>query len=193
VDPRLPDLGSGGSPIVAYIGSLSRTLGADLLIDAVRSARGRVPNCRLRLISPAPPEAVSDLAAESEFVEWRPAGLPQLAEALADVRVCVIPFRIGPYTNLAVPLKLFDYLGYGKPIVATECTETARILAPTEAGILVTDTSAALADAIVRVLTDDDLANRLAHRARALAQAPGMSWDARAQTVLTSLLPGASR
>jgi glycosyltransferase involved in cell wall biosynthesis len=101
----------------------------------------------------------------------------------------VIPFRITPYTNLAVPLKLMDYLGFGKPIVATACEETARILEPAGAGLVVPDRPEALAAAIVSVLRDESLAAELSRHARALAEQPEMGWDARAETVLGTILP----
>jgi glycosyltransferase involved in cell wall biosynthesis len=115
------------------------------------------------------------------------AGRSGLAAALDDVRVCVIPRRITPYADLAVPLKLMDYLGFGKPIVATACAETAAIVGPVEAALLVSDDAASIATAIERVLDDDALAARLAGNARALAEAPASTWGARADTVLETL------
>jgi glycosyltransferase involved in cell wall biosynthesis len=187
-DPGLTFVGAGSSPLVAYVGALSSNLGKDLLVEALELVRREVPDARLRVITPVDPAA--RLARVPPWLEWVPTGRAGLVAALRDVRVCVIPFRITPYTNLAVPLKLFDYLSLGKPIVATATTEVVRILGPTDAGLLVADDPAALAAAIARVLVDGDLAAGLAARARALADDPAMSWAARAETVLATLLPG---
>jgi glycosyltransferase involved in cell wall biosynthesis len=99
----------------------------------------------------------------------------------------VIPRPITEYTSFVLPIKLWDYLSYGKPIVATEVTETARLLKAAGAGILTPDTPEGLAEGIVRMLTEDGLAERCAAAARAYAVAPDNTWDARARTVLETL------
>jgi glycosyltransferase involved in cell wall biosynthesis len=189
VDPDLPFLGAGSAPTVAYVGSLGPGDGVPLLLQAMRRVRERMADASLRIVAPDDPRTV--LGDIPPWVEWVRAGRDDLPTGLRDARVCVIPRPVTAYTNLAVPLKLFDYLGFGKPIVATATTEVARILAPTDAGILVPEEPGALADAIVRVLADDDLAAGLAARARVLADDPRMSWAARAETVLEALLPTA--
>jgi glycosyltransferase involved in cell wall biosynthesis len=186
VDASLPNLGAGQAKVVGYVGGVGAADGFDLLVQAARRVRQTVPDARLRVVSPAKPP--DPIAAEA-WIEWRGAGHDDLAAALAEVRVAVIPRPITPYTDLAVPLKLFDYLAVGLPIVATQCEETRRLLEPGGAGVLVGDAPDALAEALVAVLTDDDLASGLAARARALAERPDMSWDARAGTILETLLP----
>ncbi|HYN68593.1 MAG TPA: glycosyltransferase family 4 protein [Candidatus Eisenbacteria bacterium] len=185
VDPGLPFLGAGNAPVVAYVGSLGPGDGVPLLVQAMSGVRERVADASLRIVAPDDPRAI--LGPLPPWVTWVRAGRDELSGTLRDVRVCVIPRPITPYTNLAVPLKLFDFLAFGKPVVATACSETERILGPTDAGLLVRDAPAPLADAIVRVLTDDALALRLASGARRLAEDPTMSWSARADTVVAGL------
>jgi len=115
-----------------------------------------------------------------------------LPELLRDVAVCAIPRRINPYTDLAVPVKLMDYLSYGKPIVATECKATAAILEPAGAAVLVRDVPDDLANGILDVLTRPEKARALAERARALAIDPAQTWQARARTIISTLLPSSS-
>ncbi|MEZ0240909.1 MAG: glycosyltransferase [Chloroflexota bacterium] len=183
-DPDLPFLGASPGQLVGYVGSLSRSDGVDLLVEAVTQVRQSHPGCGLRIVSPAEPEAA---LLRLPWVTWVDAGRAGLGAALGDVRVCVIPRRITPYTDLAVPLKLMDFLGFGKPIVATDCAETAALVGPGDAAILVRDDPRELAAAIVRVIADDALATRLAANARALAEAPATTWGARADTVLETL------
>jgi glycosyltransferase involved in cell wall biosynthesis len=91
------------------------------------------------------------------------------------------------YTDLAVAVRLFDFLALGKPIVATDTIESRALLEASGAGLVAADTSLDLADAILRLLEDEALAARCAANARAYAVAPENMWDARAQTVLESL------
>jgi len=183
-DPTSPDLGVGDRPLVAYVGARSDAIGFDRLLDAMALVRSERPDVRLLAIGPA---SQRDAALPS-WVELLTADRDELAEALRPVRVCVIPLPINAYTDLARPVRLTDFLAFGKPIVATDTRETHAVLGPGEAGLLVDDAPSAIAGGLLRVLGDDRLATRLAQSARALACDPRMTWEDRAQEALTSLL-----
>jgi glycosyltransferase involved in cell wall biosynthesis len=184
-DPGLPDLGAGKAPLVAYVGNTAWADGFDLLLDAMAIVHDRCPEARLRVVGPGLPEERQ--AALPPYVEFSRSGRDGLSEKLADARVCVIPRPRTVYSDLAVPIKLWDYLSLGKPVVATAATETERILAESGAGIAVPDTPIGLAEGLLGPLTDPRLAGRLAASARAFASSPRQTWDARAGTILRSL------
>jgi glycosyltransferase involved in cell wall biosynthesis len=183
-DPASPDLGAGKQPLVAYVGATGWADGYDTLIAAMALVRQRCPEAKLVTVGALPPERQASLP---DYVEARRTGRDGLVELLRDVRVCVIPRPITEYTSFVLPIKLWDYLSYGKPIMATNVTETARLLEAAGAGILTPDTAEGLAEGIVRMLTEDGLAERCAAAARAYAEAPDNTWDARARTVLETL------
>jgi glycosyltransferase involved in cell wall biosynthesis len=74
-----------------------------------------------------------------------------LPEVLATIqpRVCT------PYNHLAVPIKVMEYLSYGRPLVVTNCAEQARIVAEAEAGIVVPDSVEGLAEGLRALLRAD--------------------------------------
>jgi glycosyltransferase involved in cell wall biosynthesis len=72
------------------------------------------------------------------------------------------------------PLKVFDYLAAGKPIVATD-VPTHRVVLDDRLALLVEPNAAACADGIIRVLKDQELAARLAAAARRFADQE-LSW-----------------
>ena len=184
-DTTMPDLGAGEQPLVAYVGSNDRADGFEILLEAMAIVHERFPEARLRMIGPGlPPVRRAELP---PYVELRPSARDGLAGLLADARVCVIPRPINPYSNLAMPIKLWDYLSLGKPIVATAATETAGILAASGAGIATPDTPEGLAGGLLQVLADAGLARRLAANARTFAMSTEATWDARALTVLRTL------
>ena len=51
----------------------------------------------------------------------------------------MIPRAPGAYNDLAIPIKLMEYLAYGRPLLVTDRTETARIVRAADAGIVVGD------------------------------------------------------
>ncbi len=183
-DPSAPDLGVGDGPVVGYVGALNPADGFDRLLHAVELVRASVPDVRLLAVGPAPspgPQLPS-------YVSVRSATRDQLPALLAPVRVCVIPRPINPYSDLASPVKLTDYLAFGKPILTTATRETRLAVEPHGAALVVADSPRAIADGLLRILTDDELARDLARRARALAESPEMSWDARATTLLSAVM-----
>jgi glycosyltransferase involved in cell wall biosynthesis len=183
-DPASPDLGAGSQPLVGYVGGTGWADGYEMLVAAMALVRERCPDAKLVTVGALPPERQASLP---PYVEARRTGRDGLVELLRDVRVCVIPRPITEYTNFVLPIKLWDYLSYGKPIVATQVTETTRLLEASGAGIVTPDTAEGLAEGIVRMLTEDGLAERCAAAARAYTVAPANTWDARARTVLETL------
>jgi glycosyltransferase involved in cell wall biosynthesis len=181
-DPSLPFLGPGSEPLIAAIVSPSKTTGFDLLRSAVEQVRETRPAVRLRIISRVVPSAPIPV-----WMELMSGSRPSLPQLLEPASVCVIPLPLTRYTHLAVPVRLTDYLSLGKPIVSTDSDETRGYLGASGAALLSADTPADLAQAIGRVLDDGALADRLARRARAFAEAPENTWDARARTTLRTL------
>jgi len=183
-DPESPFLGAGKQPLVAYVGATGWADGYDTLIEAMSLVRERCPEAKLLAVGRISPERQ---AALPDYVQARQAGRDDLVELLRDARVCVIPRPIMEYTSFVLPIKLWDYLSYGKPIVATAAIETVHLLESSGAAIFTPDTPAGLADGIVRMLSEDGLAESCATAARAFAVAPQNTWAARAGTVLESL------
>ena len=79
------------------------------------------------------------------------------------------------------PLKLFEYLAAGKPIVASDLPSIRDILNKDTAMLVVSDDAQALAQGITVVLTDDALAKKLASNASELAKQ--YSWEQRAKKI----------
>ncbi|HEX2141699.1 MAG TPA: glycosyltransferase, partial [Candidatus Limnocylindria bacterium] len=182
-DPSAPDLGAGDGPVVAHVGAMNPADGFDRLLAAMEIVRRSVPDARLLAIGPPPAVA----AALPDWVDVRRATRDELAPLLADARVCVIPRPITAYTHIVRPVKLSDYLAYGKPVVATDTREIRAVLEPTDAGLLVDDAPEAIAGGLLRVLREPGLAEELAARSRALATDASMTWDGRAADILRAL------
>jgi glycosyltransferase involved in cell wall biosynthesis len=84
------------------------------------------------------------------------------------------------------PLKLFEYLMMGRPIVASDLPALREVLTHEETALLVpAGDPTALAGAVTRLMDDPALAASLAARARALA--PAFTWSARAARLEAAL------
>jgi glycosyltransferase involved in cell wall biosynthesis len=157
--------------------------GGDRLIAAVGRARDRGADVELVVVSrpgeePSPPHP-----------DWmrvvRAEGMA-IAALLPDVIATVIPRPRSPYNDLALPIKLFDYLAYGRPLIVTDCVEQARVVNEASAGIVTPDDVPAMADAIGRLASAS--AEELdSWSSNAHVAARGASWSARAASIVRTL------
>lgn len=181
-DPSMPRSGAGSDPLVAAILSPAPTSGFDLLRSAMEVVRAHRPDLRLRIITRTIPSGEAP-----DWIEFVSGGRAEIAALLRPALVCVIPLPLTRYTELAVPVRLTDYLSLGKAVVSTDSVETRSYLGASDAAVLVPDAPAPMAAAIERLVGDDGLRESLAERARAFAEAEDNTWDARARTVLDAL------
>lgn len=174
----------GGGPLVVYTGGLMEWKGVDLLVEAARA----LPEVRFAVAGgmDADVAALRRLAAGLSNLRvdgFQPPGRIPLYLAAADLGV--VPNRSRPaisarYTS---PLKIFEAMAAGLPLVASDLPSLRELLEPGQDALLVPpDDAAALAEGIRRLLADGELRRRM--RARLLQRAAEHTWDARAARIL---------
>ena len=154
--------------------------GAPLLLAAVQLARDRGASVELTTVSrpgegPPPPHPpwLRVMSAEGD----------EIVALLPDVIATVIPRPRSAYNDLAVPVKLFDYLAFGRPLLVTDCTEQAAIVSAHHAGVVVGDSVTELADGVMRIAASDPARiDSWSENATRAARANG--WGRRADDIL---------
>lgn len=86
------------------------------------------------------------------------------------------------YASYMSPLKLFEYMASGRPIIASNLPTVAEVLNSTNAVLVKPGDSEALAQGISEILTNPELAERLSRQA--LQDAQEYSWKKRAQHII---------
>jgi glycosyltransferase involved in cell wall biosynthesis len=178
--PRQP-----GARTLLFVGGMRYAVhGLDLLTGAVERVRAEGHDLRAVCVS-RPGEEPPEPRPEWLRVE-RGAG-PEIQALLPEVLATIQPRHRSPYNDLAVPIKVMEYLSYGRPLLVTDCTEQARIVHEADAGIVVTDDVEAFAGGLRRLATaSPDEIDRWS--ANATAAAERASWTARARGILVVLL-----
>jgi glycosyltransferase involved in cell wall biosynthesis len=107
-----------------------------------------------------------------------------IARVLARVKVGVIPLHpIANYVD-AYPVKLFEYMAAGIPVVATDVPRWRALLELHDCGVCVPPGSAErLAAAVVGLLDDDERAQAMGERGRRAA-VERYSWETQASALL---------
>jgi glycosyltransferase involved in cell wall biosynthesis len=172
-------------PLIVYAGHLYAWKGVDVLIGALAQlpqADGLIVGGHDREPDLARVRALAESMGLSSRVTFT--GLldpPQVQAKLTGASVLALPNPASAIsTRFTSPLKLFEYMAAGRPIVASDLPAIREVLAPDVEGVLVAPGDpSALAAGIARVLDDPALAARLA--AAALAKVQDFTWDRRAE------------
>ena len=108
----------------------------------------------------------------------------RVPDLLAHVKVGVIPLH--PVRNYvdAYPVKLFEYMAAGLPVIATDVPRWRAILEAHDCGVSVPHGSPRLlGEAIARLLDDDGRARAMGARARRAAE-ERYSWETQAAVLV---------
>jgi glycosyltransferase involved in cell wall biosynthesis len=181
-----------GRPVVVYAGHLYAWKGVDVLLDALRElgdVRGLIVGGHekepdlARLREQAARLGISDRVTFTGLV-----APPDVAGHLRAGSVLVLPNPASAIsTRFTSPLKLFEYMAAGRPIVASDLPSIREVLRHEQNALLVEPgDAAALAAGVRRLLDDRPLADRLAQAA--VTDVASYSWDRRAERLETLLL-----
>ena len=172
-------LGIGaGVPTILYTGTFEAYQGLDLLFDSMRRVIATRPDARLVLAGGRAEQidaargaaAAAGIASATVFAGQRPAEeIPAFLDA-ADVLVS--PRSLGTNT----PLKIYQYLRAGRPIVATRLLTHTQVL-DDDVAFLTDATPESYAEGILAALSDPERARAMGARARRLAETK-YSYDA---------------
>lgn len=182
-------------PVVVHSGHLYAGRGIELLLDVA----GAMPQLLVVLVGGRPNDSARVAAdvARRRLDNVVLAGHRPVAELplyLAAGDVLALPYTSGAVTvdgttqhsQFASPMKTFEYLASGRPIVATRFPSIAEVLRDGDTAILVDpDSAAALGAGIAAVLADPARAAALGANAR--RDAEERTWVKRTQRVLEGL------
>ena len=184
--PDHPKLVGLPTPRVMFIGALDRyKVDFDLLGAVARM----LPDVQFICIGPTGSADSTRAADAPQGPNLRYTGpVPQheLPSALRFASASIIPYRINDYTTSVSPLKLYEYLAAGNPVVTTPLP---GLLAQPEDGALVAGPDpAAFAARLVEAIGYDAAARR-----RISQRAMSHSWELRMEELETLLLSELSR
>jgi glycosyltransferase involved in cell wall biosynthesis len=156
-------------PVAIFVGVLERTKNVDGLVEAWRLAAPRVPEATLRLVgrgreAPLVERLLSELP---EQTRWTPSLTNrEVADALDGATTLVLPSR-----SEGLPRAALEALARGRGVVGCRAAGIRDLIQDGKNGLLVNPgNTAELADALVRVLLDRSLAERLGAGARRSAE-----------------------
>jgi glycosyltransferase involved in cell wall biosynthesis len=174
--------------VALCFGTITAYKGVDTLLQAWPAVLERVPDARLTIAGSFSADVdaaelrarVARLAGVELDARYVP--LAEVSQLFARSRCVVLPYKRSSQSGVAHLAHTLH-----RPVVATRVGDIPEVVRDGESGLLVEpDDPSGLADALVRLLTDADLAARLG-AAGAGALARGASWDQVADLVRQGL------
>jgi len=168
----IEEIDDNAKPIIGYYGAIADWFDTSLVGDLASSH----------------PEWTFLLIGSTDLADLDPLeGLPnvhllgekpysELPAYLSNFDVCIIPFRKTPLTHATNPVKLFEYLSAGKPIVSTRLDEISRY----EKYVRLADTVEAWEKAIKKSLAEEKTTELLNKR---FNYAMENSWEERTRRI----------
>ncbi len=155
-------------PRVGMVGTLDDRLDVDLILGMARALPEvsfvLIGHTRAHLIDTAPLEAAPNVYLLPAVAHT------QVPRCVRAFDICLIPFEVNEYTKEVAPIKLYECLAMGKPIVATRLPYIER----ERDSVSVVDSSTEAIDAVKRML---DQPLDAAQVARQRDAARPWSWD----------------
>jgi len=166
-----------GKPIVGYYGALAEWFDYDLIAYLARA----MPDCNFVLIGPAYDESLakSRIQDVSNISLMGKRDYHTLPGYLRTFSVATIPFQLSEAIQAVSPIKLFEYMAGGKPIVTSDMVECRKY-----PEVLIATTPE---EWVVRLREAIALGQDPAYVERVRARSLQNTWVARAQTIVDAL------
>ena len=160
-------LPSAAGPTALFFGAWTRYKDIPLLLEAFTFVRDRIPEARLTLAGPVMPDVdlaeITAQAATIGGVDLRPGYV-----AMEEVPGLFGSHRVVLFTYATVNISGSVHMAYtfGRPVVATDVGSMADAVDDGVTGLLAASDARSVADAVIEVLSNPQLADRLGAAAR---------------------------
>lgn len=163
-----------GHQVIMYAGSLHQAQGVDLLMDAMPQVLAAVPRVKLVIIGDRPKtelrrllDRIGPFHDQVIILGYQPhADIPSYLN-VADV--LVIPRPDLPLNRVS-PRKMCEYLATGKAVLATDVADFRRVFSRHHTGLVTACSADALAQGLIRLLSDETLRRELGENGRDAAR-----------------------
>ena len=188
-------LGLAAGRYVGFVGRPAPWHGLELLVAAAPAVLRELPAARFLIVGegpslPAVKELVRAQGLAANFVFAGEAPHEQVPVYMGACDVCVAFYR--PVRSYAGdPMKLYEYLACGRAVLAEEAPGYGDLVVRAGAGLQVRSSDpAAVAEALLKLLSDDGLRGGMGLKARAAAA--GYEWSAGLKDLIAGLTGGAA-
>ncbi|WP_276501603.1 glycosyltransferase [Terrimonas pollutisoli] len=150
----------------AYVGGLSKVRGAMVMLQAARIVASRLPDFKLLLLGPVygdglaaeMNEYIASAGLSDNIILHEPVPYRDISVFYNQVKIGLNPLLDVKAHRDIIQIKLFEYMNFGIPVIASRFGYMQKYVEENEAGLTAeAGNERELADAIIRLLTDEAL------------------------------------
>ncbi|AHW61826.1 Glycosyltransferase involved in cell wall bisynthesis [Draconibacterium orientale] len=172
---------------IIYVGGINNMLGSRILLEAMDLVNNQGKKLQLNLICrDQDTKDISEYHNKSWLNVLHLSG-DHLKEIYNKSDFAIIPRKRNPYFDFSMPVKLLEYMSYGKPMVVTDCTEMANFVQRNEIGIVAEDNAESLARSIIELSDSPEKLNKFRKNIRQSLLSENL-WKHRINTIEEALL-----
>jgi glycosyltransferase involved in cell wall biosynthesis len=167
-NPEKEQYAKNGETIIGYVGSFLQWHGVDLLLESFEVLLNKGDNAKLLLVGDGLTlAAAKSLARTNRLTEHVvfTGNVPHsdISSCIKAMDICVIPDS----NDYGSPMKLFEYMGAGKPVVAPRLSPMEDVIRSGENGVLFKQKDKGELSAILDILIGDNkMRDRIGRSAR---------------------------
>lgn len=160
------------SKVVIYIGTLDKIRRLDVLIHAFSKVRENKENVKLLMIGdgtdkPNLERLADNLGIKDNVVFTGQVHFDEVPNYIAAADMGVSPVPPLDFYKLSSPIKMFEYMAMGKPVVANEeIPEQKGVIEESGGGILVKFEDESFANGIIKLLDDPESAKEMGRKGK---------------------------
>lgn len=174
----VPQVRSLGRKIVGYFGAIERRIDFEAVVEVFRSK----PEWTLVMAGPVEEQYVPEEVRKMENVHFLGKyTYDKLPSLIYSVDATMIPFKVDDAARSIYPLKLYEYMSTGKPIVCT--LFNPDLLIPVADKVYIAKNTEGLEKAIEEALNEKDIERQLRRKSFASMN----TWENRAKRFLNYL------
>lgn len=175
---EINDLRSHTEVIVGYYGAIASWFDFDLLVQCAV----RYPNWTFLLVGELYEHVLDniDLKKYRNVILWERVEYNKLPYLLSKFDIAIIPFKLNEITQSTSPIKIYEYMAGGKPVVTTALQEVKKM-----ENVLVAEDK----ESFVKLLYQAQILSKdLEYLTRVKKEAKNNSWDKRVKKILEELM-----
>lgn len=157
----------------------------NVLLEAMEYVIKEHPDAHCTIVGYTKDLAIVNKWEHKKWLHFTTGSYWDLPRIMADAYIAALPWStVSPHNNITIPFKLFDYMSFGRPIVATNCKETAKFITENKVGIVTDGIPEDFAAGIIELLDDRELAQGIGQNALSLIEKKH-SWKHRARELIS--------
>ena len=136
------DLGiSDNDKVILFVGTIYEFSGLENIIQKFENVKDKIKGVKLLIVGGGPDfEKIKSLVNKKKLISdviltnFKPQH--EIPKFISLANVCISPFEINKITDRIIPIKIFEYLACGKPVLSTPLKGTMDLLPKEDFGII---------------------------------------------------------